>query len=870
MFRSPVFVLGVVLAGCLCAGSDAQIAPADAVPDLVWLTEEERQWLKDHPVIRVAPTPDYPPFEYWEGDGDGRENFKGVVSSYLAYVEDELGIEFEMVRTNMWQENISDLKLKNIDAVSLLVPWDDRDYARVSEPYIVYPALLIVNDRDTRDGLTLADFTGKRVAVPKGYTGESYLRREYPEISVVDVVDPAQGIHMVSKGDVDAFFGGYAVVNYMAKRDGVTNIRIAGETEFIYANGFGVREDWAIFAGIFSKTLDRLSQSQRTRFYDEWVTEELSREVMFYDDRRFWAILCGLLAVGSTGAFLMLAWNRRQARFIELLAAEKRRTVLANKRLDEARREAERANDAKSSFVANISHEIRTPMHGVLGMCDLLRETGLTREQLEYLDYAANSAGNLVSLINDILDVSKIEAGKLDIEQQPFSLFRLTDEVIALMSTQARPKGVDIELARAPDVGRSYLGDELRIRQILLNLLSNAVKFTNEGVVRLTVSCDKTAGADQHIIRFDVSDTGIGISPDKLDAVFEPYKQEDGSTSRHFGGTGLGLSICKTLAEMMGGTAFAQSERGKGSKFSFTVLLQPVTSQEPAPPQTEQGGRIERAPRKLRILLAEDALVNQMVATNLLRKRGHEVDVAGNGREALELLDRNRYDAVLMDIEMPEMDGMTALRRLRESETHGEIRHRVIAMTGHAMTGDRERFLAAGMDGHLVKPFKPDELFAVVEIQSAASDRNEPERNREMAGEQEDSTPEADKPAGNKTGAQAQDTASGVLDRDAALQATGGDVDLAKVLLETCIDEVPQILERARDAVARADFVTARRNGHSLKSSFGSVGALDASEKSKALEFCESESADEFNDAIGGIEQAFHQMVFAAENFYPG
>jgi PAS domain S-box-containing protein len=372
-----------------------------------------------------------------------------------------------------------------------------------------------------------------------------------------------------------------------------------------------------------------------------------------------------------------------------------------------AHERAVEASNMKSAFLANVSHEVRTPMNGVIGMNELLLGTRLDEEQRSYAEQVELSGRQMLAIISDILDISKIEAGHLDIDAIDFDLAEMVKEAASAAGALARAKGLQLDLQIAPDAPRLVRGDGRRLRQVLANLLSNAVKFTATGVITVEVSTTPTPG-DRTRVRVAVADTGIGVDPERLAGMFEPFTQADVSTTRLYGGTGLGLAIAREIIELMGGTINAESTPGGGSTFWFEVELEGASSTPPVSVADQADGTAVWSTPPL-VLVAEDSQINQIVATRVLERCGCRVTVVGDGIEALAALTRQHFDAVLMDCQMPLMDGYNATTELRRRELGGR-RTPVIAMTAHAMTGDRERCLNAGMDDYISKPVRHADL----------------------------------------------------------------------------------------------------------------------------------------------------------------
>lgn len=670
-----------------------------------FLTPDERLWLQNHPNLVLSGDIFWPPFEFI----DERGNYAGMVSDVITLIEERLDYRFDINHKDSWNETLDSLIDREIGGITAIAKTPQReDYMLFSEPYFSFPIVLVI-----REGLgfvtDLRELEDERVGVVKGYASYDYLIINHPDLNIQVVDTVTEGLQSLSDGDLDVFVSNIPSVSHLIKTLGLYNVRLTSITPYVYDLRVGINSDYPELVPIINKAIASIPQQAFDEIYKEWIFKDMKVKVDYRIVRRI-----GLISIFVIGIFWY--WNRKLSKEVSdriksenALRTSEEELRKASYEAELMARKADEANQAKSIFLANMSHEIRTPMNAVMGYTELLSAAVQDKKQKSYLSSIRAGSRALLTLINDILDLSKVEAGKLHIEYRPISLSPLFDELQKIFTAKIDSKKLQFSVELSKAIPAAVMLDETRIRQVLFNLVGNAIKFTHSGTIYVRAMSEPSTDDGKVDLTIEVEDTGIGIPHDQQERIFRAFEQQEGQSTREYGGTGLGLAISKKLVEMMGGELSIKSEVGKGSCFKVKICNVEIASVDQlVDSELPDSSRYRFDPAK--ILVADDVALNRQLVKDLLEDTDFVIKEAENGEQAMAVAQQWQPDLILMDIRMPVMDGYEATSKMKQKADTQHIP--IVALTASVMSKDEHKIEDAGFDGYLKKPVSGSELYA--------------------------------------------------------------------------------------------------------------------------------------------------------------
>lgn len=708
-----------VLLGAFAA--PAQAAEANPENELN-LTQAERDFIREHPVIRLGVDPSFVPYEFIDLDG----TYKGITADYIALISERTGLNMVVTPGLTWAEAYEKAVQGEIDVLPCVGQTAEREkYFLFSEGYFTFHRAVFLNE-ETKGINRLEDLYGKTVAVQINSSHHSFMK-DYPQIQLDLYPTVEQALGAVSTGLEIAFVGNLATSSYLAKSVGITNLKyFAIETDpndQSQSLHFAVRKDWPELVGILNKALASITKEERTQINNKWIGVESTVD---YSDIIRVIEISGLVVV----LIVVVSYF-----WIIRLRKEVKKRREAQQELLAAKEEAEQANQVKSLFLARMLHEIRTPLSAIMGMTYLLKKTDLSVTQGIYLDKLTQASRNMLGTINDILDFSKIEAGKITIEHVSFDLDQVLQRIVNISSVKAEEQGIELAMDQDAGLPSFFLGDPLRLEQILLNLVNNAVKFTSAGFVRIQVRGKESQGAGL-VVEFSVQDSGIGMNREQLDHLFVPFDQGDSSISRRFGGSGLGLSIVKSLTDLMGGEISVSSEPGVGSTFTVRLPLEV----DPRPERSVIKQMAADCFRRIRALILDPNESSGMQLAQYLRSFGITTDLTSAEQETTKLIrkaaeeEEKPYNLIVVDFAASLDGGIALMKKLRNSP-YSNPNCKYIAILPMAREELCEECETAGIDLGIMKPVIPSVLYnGIVEIFNVSPP--EQQRSAQIPGDQ--------------------------------------------------------------------------------------------------------------------------------------
>ncbi len=666
------------------------IANAESV-----LTGAELDWVRALPELSLGIDLEWYPYDFINEDSI----HSGLSADYIQYLKQQLPLEITAKTETPWLEAFNLAKQGKIDLLSAVVRTSEREqFINFTDPYATFPSVVATY----KDSIFVQDMTslnGKLVAIEKGLILEEVYRRNHPKINLTTFTKLSEALKRLTAGEVDAVIADLSSFNREVTVNKLTNITIAAFTPYELEVSIGVRKGLEPLVPILNKALAQMSDEQKSILANKWFATKRPSNVDYIEIAKQLSPYAIVLMV----IIFYIMYSNKKLR-IEI---QERKNIEIS--LEKEKEKADAANRAKNNFLANMSHEIRTPMNAVVGMADLMGATSLDEDQKYYNDTIQTSAASLLVIINDILDLSKIEAGKLKLDQHEFSLRKIVDGIHSQVKLELDKHQIEFSINIDESIPKTLTGDSIRLGQVLLNLIHNAIKFTPGGKITIGVAL---ASIEQEKVELDfyVQDSGIGIAEENIDKLFQTFGQADTSTTRIYGGTGLGLSICKQLCRLMGGDIWVESQLGIGSRFQFNLIFSSVVTKQ----NNKENEAIKEKLRLqgVKILLVDDNDVNLFIAKKMLVKSGAKVTTAGNGQKAIDELQRANYDVILMDIQMPVLDGYQATKIIRNQLNLTNIP--IIAITANVMDSDIEQGRKSGMNGHLGKPLNREKMITTI------------------------------------------------------------------------------------------------------------------------------------------------------------
>lgn len=668
--------------------------------ELLHFTPEQQHWIEAHKTIRYVIDNDFEPLEYLSHDG---KKYLGIASSYLELMAQKTGITFVRVPTQVWSQSVETMNAKEADMYTCVTQTPSREkVVRFSKPYIIMPQVFVTK-KDVGFITDIKELYGKKVALVEGYALSETIVKEHPQIKRLMVKNITDAFNAVVKGEAYAYMDLLPVASAYIQKKGLTNLKISGISLYQSKFKMALRNDWdEMGIEIINKVIDSISEEEKNTIYNQWIRVK-------YDKTIDYTIVLEIAAVFLLIIAASLFWNKKLSIEIEKRKKVELELIELNKKLLLANHEAQSATKAKSNFLSNMSHEIRTPMNSILGFAELLDEK-IEDSKLKSFVKTIRSAGeNLLVLINDILNLSKIESGKLEIINKATLIKKIFDEMMSIFTLQAEQKGLHLELSLDKKMPEVILIDAHRLKEILINLIGNALKFTDEGYIKIIV---KVINTDKHHNTIDlvikIKDSGIGIPHDAQDKIFSMFEQQDNQDARKYGGTGLGLAISKKLALLMNGSLDVQSDVGQGSTFTLTLNHLEIASLHDNDGNDDYLTNYNLVDfEEAVILVADDIEQNRRLIKESFSDTHISIIEAVNGQEAIEKVNSTSVDLILMDIRMPVLDGYSSAKIIKE---HFDIP--IIALTASIMKEDLIKIKEHRFDGYLKKPVSKNELYS--------------------------------------------------------------------------------------------------------------------------------------------------------------